>query len=89
MVDVYRGSGGDDLRERALLSHRLADVAAEIYSNRLPIFHSEPSYFFRADAVHTAGKTTVGRWLLFCLGERVQSFCDRRLLGIHDRPVHN
>ena len=34
------------------------------------------------------GKATVGRWTLLCLGQRVQSFRDHRLLGIHDRPVH-
>ena len=44
--------------------------------------------FFRADALRAARQTALGRWMLFRLGQRLQSFRHHGLLGLHDRPVH-
>ena len=51
----------DARRERALICNRHAHVAAEIHSDRVPVFHRQPAHFFRPHALDATAKDQV--WL--------------------------
>ena len=82
-MDVHRHARHDANREHALLSVGSKVISPPLHTDCLSILHHEPPDFYGSARLSFQEPSDLGGPRIFCLDQRLQSFCGLSILGVH------